>query len=92
MPSDWLWPDVKAAIEKRGTNLAGISRRAGYHRSAAQQVRYRSWPEMQAVIAAAINVTPQTIWPSRYYVAGNPLHPNTSTARRARNVQKSKAA
>lgn len=92
MASDWLWPDIKAAIEKRGKTLAGISRCAGYHCSAAAQVRYRHWPQMQALIAAVIAVAPQTLWPSRYDAAGNPLRPNTSTARRARNVQKRRAA
>jgi lambda repressor-like predicted transcriptional regulator len=38
----------------------------GYHATAAGKALKRPWPAMQKIIAEAIGVPPETIWPSRY--------------------------
>lgn len=47
-----------------------------------------SWPKMEELIAKAIGVTPQEIWPSRYNEDGTPkrgLRGKDQTNRLARN-------
>jgi Ner family transcriptional regulator len=63
---DWHPADVLAALKKRGHSLAALSVAHGYHPTAAGKALRRSWPALEAVIAQAIGVTPQQIWPSRY--------------------------
>lgn len=90
---DWLWPDIKAALEKAGTDLRRLSVSNGYTRAAAAQVKTRPWPNLQALIAQAISKRPQDIWPSRYDAHGNPIrrrHPNTVRTRG--NVETGEAA
>lgn len=90
---DWHWADIKAALEKAGTNLTRLSERHDYDPSAARQVKHQNWPHLQTLIAKAIGVRPQDIWPSRYDERGQPIyrrHP--STARTPGHVQSGEAA
>jgi Ner family transcriptional regulator len=64
--SDWHPADVLAALKKRGHSLAGLSEAHGYHATAAGKALKRPWPALEALIADAIGVAPQRIWPSRY--------------------------
>jgi Ner family transcriptional regulator len=64
--SDWHPADVLAALKKRGHSLSGLSVAHGYHVTAAGKALKRSWPALETVIAAAIGIPPQEIWPSRY--------------------------
>jgi Ner family transcriptional regulator len=63
---DWHPADVLAALKKRGHSLARLSTAHGYHATAAGKALKRPWPALEALIAQAIGVPPQTIWPSRY--------------------------
>jgi len=63
---DWHPADVLAALKKRGHSLTGLSKVHGYHATAAGKALKQSWPALEAVIADAIGVAPQRIWPSRY--------------------------
>jgi len=63
---DWHPADVLAALKKRGKTLSGISTSHGYHATAAGKALKQPWPAMEALIAAAIGVAPEEIWPSRY--------------------------
>jgi Ner family transcriptional regulator len=63
---DWHPADVLAALKKRGKTLAGISKANGYHATAAGKALKQPWPAMEAVIAAAIGLAPEEIWPARY--------------------------
>jgi Ner family transcriptional regulator len=63
---DWHPADVLAALKKRGKTLSGISTAHGYHATAAGKALKQRWPAMEAVIAAALGLTPEEIWPSRY--------------------------
>jgi len=71
--ADWHPADVLAALKKRGHSLAGLSVANGYHPTAAGKALRQTWPAMERVLAGAIGVAPQTIWPSRYDAEGNPL-------------------
>jgi len=71
--TDWHPADVLAALKKRGHSLAGLSVANGYHPTAAGKALKRPWPALEAIIAAAIGVTAQAIWPSRYDAAGQPI-------------------
>lgn len=69
---DWHPADVLAALRKRGLTLAGISTANGYHPTAAGKALKRPWPAMEKLIADALRVEPQMIWPSRYQRDGSP--------------------
>jgi Ner family transcriptional regulator len=62
----WHLADIKAALEKRGLSLAALSRVNGYHETAAAKALRNEWPEMERIIADALGVKPEQIWPSRY--------------------------
>jgi Ner family transcriptional regulator len=70
--TDWHPADVLAALKKRGQSLAGLSVSNGYHPTAAGKALKQPWPAMEQLLAAAIGVAPQDIWPSRYDGEGNP--------------------
>jgi Ner family transcriptional regulator len=72
-PEDWHPADVLAALKKRGHSLAGLSVANGYHPTAAGKALKQSWPAVERIVAAALGVMPQEIWPSRYDDEGRPL-------------------
>jgi Ner family transcriptional regulator len=72
-PTDWHPADVLAALKKRGQSLAGLSVAHGYHPTAAGKALKRPWPAMEAIIAAALDLAPVAIWPSRYDADGQPI-------------------
>jgi Ner family transcriptional regulator len=72
-PTDWHPADVLAALKKRGQSLAGLSVAHGYHPTAAGKALKRSWPAMEAIIAAALDLSPAHIWPTRYDAGGQPI-------------------
>jgi Ner family transcriptional regulator len=69
---DWHPADVLAALKKRGHSLAGLSVAHGYHPTAAGKALRQPWPAIERLLAEAIGVPAQTIWPSRYDCEGNP--------------------
>ncbi|HAB25007.1 MAG TPA: transcriptional regulator [Pantoea sp.] len=64
---DWHPADVIAALRRRGTTLAALSRQAGLSSSTLANALSRPWPKGEWLIAEAIEVHPAEIWPSRYY-------------------------
>jgi Ner family transcriptional regulator len=71
-PVDWHPADVLAALKKRGHTLAGLSVANGYHPTAAGKALKQAWPALESIVAAALAMTPQEIWPSRYDELGRP--------------------
>lgn len=63
---DWHRADIKSALEKRGITLRDLSRQAGLSPDSLRNVFTRSWPRAERIIADALGITPQEIWPSRY--------------------------
>jgi Ner family transcriptional regulator len=66
LKTDWHPADVLAALWKRGYTFKALSIKHGYHPTAACKALKRPWPAMQEIIAEAIGVPPEMIWPSRY--------------------------
>jgi Ner family transcriptional regulator len=64
---DWHPADIIAALRKRGTSLAALSRASGLCSSTLANALSRPWPKGEWLIAMALEVHPAEIWPSRYY-------------------------
>jgi len=71
--NDWHPADILAALKKRGHSLAGLSVTNGYHPTAAGKALKQPWPAMEQIVANALGVSPNEIWPSRYDQEGRPL-------------------
>ncbi|MEW7313579.1 helix-turn-helix transcriptional regulator [Buttiauxella gaviniae] len=63
---DWHSADIIAALKKHGTSLSAVSRNSGLASSTLGNALYRHWPKGERLIADALGVTPEQIWPSRY--------------------------
>ncbi|HAF1712321.1 TPA: transcriptional regulator [Salmonella enterica] len=63
---DWHPADIIAGLRKRGTSLAALSRQAGLASSTLANALNRHWPKGEKLIAEALDIAPEQIWPSRY--------------------------
>lgn len=70
MQQDWHPADIVAGLKKRGTSLAALSREAGLASSTLANALSRSWPRGEKLIADALGISPEIIWPSRYFDGG----------------------
>ena len=66
MKSDWHPADIIAGQKKRGTSLSALSRQAGLASSTLANALIRQWPKGERLIAEALDIAPEQIWPSRY--------------------------
>ncbi|HCM1983244.1 TPA: helix-turn-helix domain-containing protein [Salmonella enterica subsp. houtenae serovar 41:z36:-] len=66
MQSDWHPADIIAGLKKRGTSLSALSRQARLASSTLANALTRHWPKGERLIAEALDVAPEKIWPSRY--------------------------
>ncbi|EDQ4610876.1 transcriptional regulator [Salmonella enterica] len=66
MRSDWHSADIIEALKKQGTSLSAVSRQAGLASSTLANALTRRWPKGERLIADALGVSPEQIWPSRY--------------------------
>ncbi|AKJ41059.1 helix-turn-helix domain-containing protein [Pragia fontium] len=64
---NWHSADIIAALRKRGTTLAALSRQSGLSSSTLANALVRPWPKGEWLIADALEKHPSEIWPSRYY-------------------------
>lgn len=64
--SDWHRADIVAALKKKGFSVRQLSREAGLSENTLANALRSPWPKGQEIIACAIGVKPETIWPSRY--------------------------
>lgn len=64
---DWHRADILAAIKKKDTSLAALSRAEGLSASTLANALTRPWPKGEILIAKAIDKEPWEIWPSRYH-------------------------
>lgn len=69
---DWHPADVQAALKKRGKSFRGLSKELGYRTAWITKALYDPAPMAEGIIAAALELHPQQIWPSRYDHAGRP--------------------
>ena len=79
---DWHRADIKAALEKAGWTLSELSTKNGYNRTAVGIALAHPWPKVEAIIAKAVGVPPQSIWPSRYHPDGTSVVPPPGPPRR----------
>lgn len=70
--SSWHRADIKAALEKRGWSMRRLSLASGYGANSLKLALDRPWPKAEAILAEAIGVPPQRIWPHRYHRDGSP--------------------
>jgi Ner family transcriptional regulator len=63
---NWHHADILAALKKRGMSLAALSRAAGLSSSTLENTLYRPWPKGEYIIAHALDLAPDAIWPERY--------------------------
>ena len=66
MQQDWHPADIIAALKKRGTSLTAVFRNAGLASSTLTHALNRRWPKGERLIAEALGIAPEQIWPSRY--------------------------
>ncbi|ELW3714519.1 helix-turn-helix domain-containing protein [Salmonella enterica] len=66
MQPDWHSADIIAALKKRGTSLSAVSRNSGLASSTLANTLIRHWPKGERLIAEALGIAPEQIWPSRY--------------------------
>jgi Predicted transcriptional regulator len=62
---NWHRADIVAAI-KENTSLAELSRRHGYASGTAKNALDKHYPAGESIIANALGLQPQDIWPERY--------------------------
>lgn len=64
---DWHPADIVAALRKAGWSVRRLSAHHGYAGSTAlSNAIRRPWPKGERLIAEAIGISPEQIWPSRY--------------------------
>ncbi|EMV6505077.1 helix-turn-helix domain-containing protein [Escherichia coli] len=59
---DWSSADIKAALEKRDTNLSRLSRENNLQPRTLGNALRVPYPKGEKIIARAIGVEPQVIW------------------------------
>lgn len=65
--NDWHPAEIIAAIRKKGTSLAALSRDSGLSSSTLANALSRPWAKGEVLISKAIGVPAEDIWPSRYF-------------------------
>jgi Ner family transcriptional regulator len=63
---DWHRADVVAALHKKGWSLRQLSREAGLSDGTLKSALDKPYPKAERIIAAALQMDPQDIWPQRY--------------------------
>jgi len=63
---DWTRITIKRALEDAGWTMRGLSKAHGRAPASVTSTILRPWLVMELIIAEAIGVTPQEIWPSRW--------------------------
>ncbi|WP_237162567.1 helix-turn-helix domain-containing protein [Shewanella halifaxensis] len=64
--SDMHRVDIVAALHKSGLTLKQLSLREGLASSTLYNALARPYPKGEKIIADALNMKPEDIWPSRY--------------------------
>lgn len=64
--SDWHRADIIAALKKRGLSVRQLSRDAGLGENTLANALRSPWPKGEKIIATAIGMKPEEVWPSRY--------------------------
>lgn len=71
--NDWHRADIIAALKKRGWSVRELSRQAGLSSSTLYSALDRPYLKGERIIATALGIPPEEIWPARY--ANRNFHP-----------------
>lgn len=63
---DWHRADIIAALKKRGWSLRALSLQNGLSEGTLKSALDRPYRNAERIIASAIGMEPETIWPQRY--------------------------
>ena len=63
---DWHRAEISAALKKRGTNVSRLSLKHYGNSYTLYNALRRSYPKGEWIIARALRLRPEIIWPSRY--------------------------
>lgn len=63
---DWHRADIRAALEKAGTNFEQLAKENKIAGSTLRNALRFKYPKCELIIARKIGVSPDVIWPSRY--------------------------
>ena len=66
MRQDMHPSDIKAELEKKGTNFSRLSREHGMKSRSLGNVLRTKWPKAEMIVASVIGKKQEEIWPSRY--------------------------
>lgn len=64
--ADWHRADIVAALKKKGWSIAALSRAAGLKSNTLKTALEMPYLKGEKIIARAIGVPPEQIWPTRY--------------------------
>ncbi|OAM33957.1 helix-turn-helix domain-containing protein [Eikenella corrodens] len=78
---DWHRADIIAALKKQGWSICALAAQANVHPTTLYGALVKPYPKSERVIADALGLKPEQIWPQRY--AARNFHP---VLRRAVNV------
>lgn len=87
--ADWHPADVKAALEKSGKSLRQLAQAYGYTHIA--RVLKAPWLAAERIVAEALGVPPESIWPSRYQTPRDRAHKQTRKPKAVRLIRQRKA-
>lgn len=65
-PHDWHRADIISALHKRGWSIAALARAHNLGESTVRSALDKPYPKSERLIAEAIGVEPETIWPQRF--------------------------
>ncbi len=67
---DWTQDEVLFCLRKRGTSLQRLARQHDYHPRSLHNICKRPWPRGESIVAKALGLTAQQVFPSRYDADG----------------------
>lgn len=65
-PKNWHRIDIVAALHKKDLTIKGLSVQAGLSPHTLKNALIRPYPKGEGIIASALSLIPEDIWPERY--------------------------
>ncbi|MCP2041439.1 Ner family transcriptional regulator [Neisseria sp. HSC-16F19] len=66
VPEDWHRADIIAALKKAGWSVRSLAAEVKVHPTTLYGALVRPYPKSERVIAQALGLKPEDIWPQRY--------------------------
>ena len=80
--SEELWSWIHHRIKTKGFNWITLAEKHGCHPSTIKTAKDYAYPRIEKIIAEAIGMTPQALFPNRYTSDGKPIGRNYPRDRR----------